>query len=769
VQGKPTTPERRLRGWLIAHAVWSALLAVGYLIGGDTTTFGFMPNSFAKDVLFVVLSVVAAADVRRFGGLALVVALGYAALVVGMIVTLAVGGAPAVHVPLIGEVQATAALLVWMAIDVALVALFTGLWIAWVRARHELRYLHPVAFLTLAALAEVLIEGDEEVVPPDRVAHNVDGYLADLQASTKGQIQLALVALCFVPLLTARPPLPLLAPATRKRFLEKRFIGEIARRRLWRPLRPYVQGAIRTGSQMSYLGYYGDRGSWDSIGYTPFERRLGGRRQHPSDHREPPLRSLKVPPRERYDTIVVGSGAAGAILARRFAERDRRVLVVERGPHADPRGFSDDEVGQYLRLYNEGALQLATDFNLQVLQGMCVGGGTTINNALCLEPPQPVLVEWEQRGLDRAALDDAIDKVRHDLRIARIREATTTIAAKRFQQAVDDLRLPGEFEVMEANISGACLGTGYCNIGCAYGAKLSALDFVLPQAQLGNRLDLIADVEVERIDRRGDRAVRVVGSHTASGERVTFEADEIVVAAGAIGSSWLLQRSGIGGDAVGRGLHFNINSPLTADFPDKVDSFAGIQMSHAYRAPGHVPGYLVETWFNPPATQALAMPGWFDDHFRNMRRYRHMACAGVLVGTTTPGRVKPGRNGPEIEYTASQRDRETMLEGLKVAGRIWFQAGAERVMPATFAWREYFRAADLEDLSRVVREPGDLLMTSAHPQGGNALGDVVDEDFRVRGLKNLYLCDASVFPSSVHVNPQLTVMGMAEYAAGRIL
>jgi choline dehydrogenase-like flavoprotein len=46
---------------------------------------------------------------------------------------------------------------------------------------------------------------------------------------------------------------------------------------------------------------------------------------------------------------------------------------------------------------------------------------------------------------------------------------------------------------------------------------------------------------------------------------------------------------------------------------------------------------------------------------------------------------------------------------------------------------------------------------------------VVDEDFRVGGLANLYLCDASVFPTSVHVNPQLTVMGLARYAAQRIL
>ena len=87
MQGELTTPERRLRGVLIAHAIWSALLAVGYLAGGDTGTLGFLPNSFSKDILFTALSAIAAADVRRFGGLALVIAAGYVALVVGMIVT----------------------------------------------------------------------------------------------------------------------------------------------------------------------------------------------------------------------------------------------------------------------------------------------------------------------------------------------------------------------------------------------------------------------------------------------------------------------------------------------------------------------------------------------------------------------------------------------------------------------------------------------------------------------------------------------------------
>jgi glycine/D-amino acid oxidase-like deaminating enzyme len=758
VTGELTSPERRLRVLLIAHAVWSAVLAIAYLVGGDTASLGFLPNSFAKDVLFVLLSAVAAADIRRFGGLSLAIAAAYVALIIGQIATIAWGGAPDQDVLGIVSVSATVALLAWMAADLVLAVLFTWWWIAAVKSRYRLRYLHPIAYLSLIALAEVFVEGRREAVTPTQVARNVDAYLADLEASSKGQVQTALIVLGLWPLLTLKPPLPLLSPATRKTFLQKRFIEEIAERRTFRPIRPYVEAMIRTGAQMSYLGYYGDRRSWKAIGYTPFVDRHNGRRPEPTDLPEPPLRTLGVVPRgAKYDTIVVGSGAAGAILAYRFAEADRRVLVVERGPHMDPRQFTDDEVEQYLKLYNEGALQLATNFSLQVLQGMCVGGGTTINNALCLHPPTQVLDSWD--AVERRDLEAAIDDVAAWLGVSEIREETTSQAAQWFGQAVRALHLPGELELMKANITGHCLGTGYCNIGCAYGAKKAGLDVLLPEAQKRWQLDVIADLEVERIARDGDRAVGVV----ADGH--TIHADEIVIAAGPIGSSALLQRSSIGGDAVGQDLHFNINSPLTADFAAEVDSFAGIQMSHAYLPPGNPPAYIVETWFNPPATQALAMPGWFDRHFNNMSRYRHMACSGVLVGTTTPGRVKDGK----IEYTASAADRKSMIEGLKTASRIWLEAGATRVMPATFAWQEYRSEADLKGLDLAVRETGDLLMTSAHPQGGNALGTVVDEDFRVRGLKNLYLCDASVFPTSVHVNPQLTVMGMAQYAARRML
>ena len=285
---------------------------------------------------------------------------------------------------------------------------------------------------------------------------------------------------------------------------------------------------------------------------------------------------------------------------------------------------------------------------------------------------------------------------------------------------------------------------------------------------------MLPELHADRIVHRAGRATGIEGEWR--GKRVTLHADEIVVAAGAVASSTLLQRSGLGGDAVGTRLYFNINSPLTAELPHIVDAFAGLQMSHAY-VPGDgngTPPFVLETWFNPPGTQALTMPGWFETHYANMRRYAYMACGGALVGTTSPARVKPGRKGAaEIDYTPSREDLGNVVKGLELMGRIFLAAGATRVMPATFAYHEFSSEGSLGALRDCVRDNADLLLTTAHPQGGNPVGEqadggVVDHDFRVHGTENVFVCDASVFPSSVTVNPQLTVMGMAQYAARRI-
>ncbi len=638
------------------------------------------------------------------------------------------------------------------------------------------RFLPKLGFKALAALAEVVVDPDR--LAPERVAQNVDDYMAGFRAQRKWVVKVALVGLWLYPLRFLKPPLPSMNREARREFVEKRFIHDIAFGRV-RIGRRLIQAMFRLSMQMAYLGHYSDRATFASVGYKPFSERdryAEAISAVPTNRRGVTCEAASKLDGDTVsaDALVIGSGAAGAIVAYRLAEAGRRVLVLERGRHVDPSEFSEDEVQQISNLYADGALQLSRDFSFQVLQGMCVGGSTVVNNAVCFDLPADVLRSWNDRGagLEEARLAESFERVRDWLQIRRPPSPHLQLGAEKFLEGAKRLGLaepPNSVDVVEANISD-CPGSGYCNIGCPFGTKLSMLDKVLPEGQehYGDRLRVLPECRAERIESRDGRAEAVL-ARTSDGRRLRIEARTVAVCAGAIASSWLLMQSKIGKRA-GRDVCFNMASPITADFEERLDSFDGVQISH-YFAPPEGRGFVMETWFNPVVSQALNKPGWLDDHRGNMGRFRHLTAAGVLVGTKGTARLRSAlTGGVDIDYSPAREDLETLVEALKLLGRIYLAAGARRVMPSTFQFHEFTSEDQLDRLDDYVKRSSYLSLGTGHPQGGNALsGDddkgVVDPSFRVHGFENLFVCDASVFPTATTVNPQLTVMALADYAA----
>lgn len=786
-----TSAELRLRVALRIFAVLFALGMAAYLLPalvGPARPYWiqlpFVGNSVVKVGLLFILCAVAGADVRRFSALVPIVIAGHAISILASLAMLIWADTSATF-PIAG-VQVTAAMLLWgaIALDGAILLLFALLYDTAQRARYALRYLSPYEFQTVAALSEVLIRGEDRTIAPAEIARNVDAYLATFNAQRKWVVNLALLGLHFYPLLSLRVPFPAMEPEDRLRFVKQRFQADVASRLIPGFWRTAVQAMIRVAQQLAYLGYYSDKRTFASVGYVPFSQRPRFAEAIKTVKRDRP-RVAALTPRDlsgdriSADVVVIGSGAAGAILGYKLAEAGRQVLMLERGRHVDPASFSEDEVAMFSQLYADGALQLSRDFRFQVLQGMCVGGTTVVNNAVCFDLPAPVLQRWNDpdgfdAGLDEARLRESFAAVRRWLRVREQTNAILHPGARKFAEGIARLNLnapPNRFGIVEANIAD-CLGCGYCNIGCAYGKKLSMLDTVLPwaQQQFGpDGLRILAECQAEGIVTDGGRAT-AVACRLSDGRVLRVSANTIVVAGGAINSSWLLMRSGVGGPLVGRQLGFNMGSPITADFDEELHSYDGLQISH-YFVPADGQGFVMETWFNPVAAQALAMPGWFEDHYHNMRRYAHLTATGVLVGTQGNGRVRAAlTGGPDIDFEPMREDLARLIAGLKLLGRIYLAAGARRVMPTTFRYHEFTTEAELERLDDYIIDSSDIAIGTGHPQGGNAISrdprkGVVDPSFRVHGFANLYVCDASVFPSSITVNPQLTVMALAHYAA----
>ncbi len=781
-----TGPERRLRGALRVLAGIFAAASIACLVlvipgQPDAVEAALVIHSLARLAVLAGLAALAAADVRRFSSVVVAIIAAQVLSALASVVLLLVADTSK-PLDLFGADASTAAVLVVAALlDLAVAGALLALHLAARRARYGTRYLWASQFETLTALAEVVIPAEDRRVPPDEVARAVDGYMADLRARRKWVVQAALTGLLLYPLLFGLGPLPAIEPEERLRFIRRRFIRDVSARRILLG-RGLVRAMIRLGQQLVFLGYYSDHRTFAVTGYEPFSRRNGST---PAPPERPARRLVTVGPEELADTVeadvvVIGSGAAGATLAYCLAECGRSVTVLEAGRHVDPSEFVEDEIPQISRLYADGALQLSRDFSFQVLQGRCVGGSTVVNNAVCFDLPDHVLERWNgpehDAGLDPGRLAESFLATRRLMRVGRQPADILNHGAGKFTEGIARLGLdrpPYEYDVVEANIAG-CVGSGYCNIGCPFGAKLSMLDTVLPdgQALFGERLRIVPECTVERITHGGGIADGVVAV-IADGRKIRFRPRTVVVAAGTIASSWLLWQSRIRRSRVGRGLSFNMGSPVTADFEDELRAYEGLQISH-YLRPPEGQGFVLETWFNPVVSQALNMPGWFEEHAHNMRRYRHLMAAGALVGTAPTGRVRPAlTGGPDLDYTPGREDLERLVEGLKLVCQIFLRAGATRVMPNTYDTFEITSEEQLGRLDRYVRDATDLAVGSGHPQGGNAISrdptrGVVDERFRVHGMANVYVCDASVFPTSVTVNPQLTVMALADYAAPAI-
>jgi choline dehydrogenase-like flavoprotein len=786
-----TAPERRLE--LVLRILTVAFLAQALIYPAlglfGAAEFPFVANSFAKDGLFFILCFLAAGDVRQNGWMGWLVVLGHVLIVVALLGMLAFGNVDSLAgtfgTPLGTDLSPTLQLLIWAAAATFLVAIPLAVFLhKAAKARYSLKYLWPHQHRTAMAMAEVLVIGPDEKLTPEQVAAGIDDYLNSFAAKEKWKSKLALSALTVYPLVRLRPPFALMTPERRLSFIERCFINDVVERRLPGGIRKTVQSMLVAAQQLAIIGYYADPRTASSTGYVPFSKRKRYPKAMKKVPKERPVLEVNEPnevdaERITADVAIVGSGAAGSVLAYRLAERGRQVVLLEGGKHVDPRDFTEDERVQFSRLFADGGMQMSVDARFQVLQGKCVGGSTVVNNGVCYDLPDRTLERWN----DSDGLDAGIDPGRLTNSFKRLREWLPVYSQeenKRLQaggakmaEGIELLGLDGANGVIDANIKD-CLGTGYCNIGCPYGKKLSALDNILPRAQreFGDGVRIFSECLAEHIDTKGRRATEVV-CRLSDGRRLRVAANTVVVAGGALASSLLLQRSGLGGKLAGTGLSFNVGAPLTADFEEKLNSFDGLQITHGYRPPGE-DQLILESWFNPVGTQALMMPGWFRDHYENMRRYPHLSCIGVVVGSQRNGTVKPTRGrGMRLTYDPSDADLALMLKGTKLAARIHFASGALRVMPMTFRSRSYTSLEQVDELDEIVRDNTDIALHTSHPQGGNAVSrdpgkGVIDERFGIHGIENVYVCDASVFPSSVTVNPQLTVMALADYAAAGI-
>jgi choline dehydrogenase-like flavoprotein len=508
------------------------------------------------------------------------------------------------------------------------------------------------------------------------------------------------------------------------------------------------------------------------------------------------LRVSELPSPRVVDVAIVGAGVAGSLLAERLTRAGKTVLLLEAGPYVAERDMTSDELVMTARLYKAAGLQAVNAEGPQALstgsffalQAACVGGGGTVNNAICIQLPERRLERWRSLGFPIAAADlrDSYTRVRQDLGIQPASRATELLnPSGRYleslgpiqQQPLDGPPPEGLSECL-VNIEAGCKGAGLCNSGCGNERKRNALQVYLPRALDTHECELVPNARVVEIRASGGQVTSLLTE--IGGQRYELLAREYVLAAGPVASSALLLQSPSVSNRlqqekvpVGQRFCANVGSPMFARFGRMMQPRPSLQISHCYLPPGSL-GYIVESWFAPPGTLALALPGYFEQHWQRVHAYSNLITLGPLVGTQARGSISVANGKVDIQLPLSPDDDFARLrDAIATVGRAILKSGDPDLIEVIAGTRQGFSMRTEADVQRFidsVRSPADLRLGTGHPQGGNAMSEdpaigVIGADFRVRGFSNLRICDASVFPEVAGVNPQWTVMALADRCA----
>jgi choline dehydrogenase-like flavoprotein len=404
--------------------------------------------------------------------------------------------------------------------------------------------------------------------------------------------------------------------------------------------------------------------------------------------------------------------------------------------------------------------------------GSLVGGTTVINSGTCFRVPDFVHAKWTSRygfgeDLSAAAFAPYYERVEQRIGVGAVTPDIMGANNDIARRGAEVLGWSGGYLQRNAR---SCVGSNRCAFGCPTEAKQAMHITYLPDAvAAGGRV--VSGVRVRRVTFDGRRATGVIAEVRRPDGRVRtvrVSADEVVMAAGTVHTPLLLRASGIRHPNLGKRMTIHPAVKVSGLFPGQ-DFFAGAGVPQSYYIDEfQEQGIMMEGAHVPPDMLSFSLPGKGRAHKALMERSREIASYGFLVSDEPSGSVHRGFAGEALlRYDISERDLGLMQLGIKKLAELFFAAGAQELYMPSSKLPVLRPGDDIEAIVDAAKlRPMDLDVAAFHPLGTCGFGPgrrrfPLDTNLAVRGRVGLHVADGSVMPSSLAVNPQLTIMALA--------
>ncbi|MFL2674286.1 MAG: GMC family oxidoreductase [Candidatus Actinomarina sp.] len=498
----------------------------------------------------------------------------------------------------------------------------------------------------------------------------------------------------------------------------------------------------------------------------------------------PVYKNSKIKKRENsipknLEVAVIGSGAGGGIAANLLNQK-YEVGIFDKGHF--PNGETNNETFGYHNFYETNAIQQTRGYKVQLLAGMGIGGGTSINWTTSLRTPDNILSEWDaltqqNNHFNSDSFNKSLDYICQNLNVD---EANNKIPQKEIKLAQGLELNKTSYKIIPRNTkNNDCLESGFSTFGHSDDTINSSYKSWFSKDKF-NEENIYSNTHVKSLSISNGKATHVNVEH--NGQSYSVAVEKVILASGSLNTPKILLNSGYKNKHLGQHLKLHPVSGVAGKFSELQNPWAGSMQGiysddNLFRKDNY--GYLLEGLPMHPSLFFPFFPNNQDNFGDFISSYNYWSGSIVLTSDTSSGSIINKNPQHLWKYNLNNFDHGNLLHGIETLVKANFLAGAEEIMVATSPTMHWKRESneDIESFIGKVRkvrnEPFRILLGSAHQMGTarihpNPSEGVVDLNGKVHGLKNVYITDSSTFPRCSGVNPMITIQAMSHFLASKI-
>jgi choline dehydrogenase-like flavoprotein len=491
------------------------------------------------------------------------------------------------------------------------------------------------------------------------------------------------------------------------------------------------------------------------------------------------IKKINKPLPKKIEIAVIGSGAGGGIAANLLSKK-YEVGIFDKGNYSN--GETNNETFGYHNFYETHAIQQTRGYNVLLLAGSGIGGGTSINWTTSLRTPDNILNEWDSltgqsNYFNSEKFKNSIDFICDELNVA---EANNSIPIKELKLA-EGLKLNNiSYKIIPRNTNNATSEeTGFSTFGHSDETINSSYKSWFSNDKFDSER-IFSNSDIKSLDISNGKATHINVQNDGTLHKVAV--DKVILAAGSLNTPKILLDSGYKNKHLGHHLKLHPVSGVAGKFSEEQKPWSGSMQGiysddNLFMKDNY--GYLLEGLPMHPSLFFPFFPNNTDRFQDFVKSYNNWSGSIVLTSDTSSGSIINKKSQHLWDYSLNNFDHKNLLHGIESLVMANYLAGAEEIMVATSPTLHWKKSSN-EDIKHFIKkikliknQPYRMLLGSAHQMGTARIHPdekqgVVGLNGKVHGLDNVYIVDSSTFPRCSGVNPMITIQSMSHFLVSQI-